>query len=174
MKQYETPIYKIVLADGPFEVRSYQAFYIVQYENKEDASASKGFMTLFKYIDKNNADNEKISMTIPVIEELESQHLVMSFVIPQKYWESIPQPKDSALHIKSFEEGYYAVIHYSGNATRQIEKRKMEELRSWIENKNFVMESNFKFAYYNSPMVPGPFRRNEILVKIVEFDLAVK
>ena len=72
--------------ENSFELRKYGQFYIVEYDNRADPDVDRGFRTLFKYISSENKDNEKISMTVPVIQEETDENRKMAFVVPEKYW----------------------------------------------------------------------------------------
>lgn len=85
MSQYETPDYDVLEKENGFELRKYRQFYIVAYDNRKDRNVNRGFRTLFKYISSENEDNEKISMTVPVIQEETEENRKMAFVAPKAY-----------------------------------------------------------------------------------------
>ncbi len=68
MSFYERPEFTIVRKEKPFEIRRYESFHGVTYSYEEDKTLDQGFQTLFKYLSKENDENVKISMTVPVIE----------------------------------------------------------------------------------------------------------
>lgn len=166
MSKYETPDYTVIEKEGPFEIRLYDDFFIVEYENQNDPDINYGFGTLFKYISKDNAQNEKINMTIPVFKETTGTGTKMAFVIPKNKWENIPKPNDSRLSIQPFEKGTFACIIYSGSWSDTKEKEQMQRLEIWLKQKNLKPISTMMVAVYNGPFIPAPFRRNEILVRI--------
>lgn len=166
MGHYESPSYEVVQQEGEFELRRYESFYIVVYENDLDPEIQNGFGTLFAYIGSNNLENKKISMTVPVIEDVRREKKKMAFVVPRAFGENIPKPKSSNLKVETFEEGFYAVITYSGRATKSLENRKSEQLHRWVEEMGWTVVSNDKLAYYNAPFVPGFLRRNEVMVRV--------
>lgn len=83
MSKYETPDYDVLEKEHAFEFREYGHFYIVEYDNRADPDVDRGFRTLFKYISSENTENEKISMTVPVIQEDAQDNRKMAFVVPQ-------------------------------------------------------------------------------------------
>lgn len=166
MSHYESPEYELIKKEEPFELRKYPAFYLVEYDNGYDPQIQNGFGTLFSYIGSNNSENKKISMTVPVIEEVMSDRKKMAFVVPKVFGQNIPRPKDQHLSVTEFEEGLYAVVVYSGRSTESLEKQKSDLLHQWIEKNQLTVESNDKLAFYNAPFTPGVFRRNEIMVKV--------
>ena len=168
MFNYETPNYEIIKTGNPIEIRLYENFYIVEYDNENDPNINNGFGTLFSYISSDNTENQKISMTIPVIEEMKDDRLKMAFVVPKEYWEKIPEPNNPNLNIKKFEKGYFAVIKYSGFSNKKKEKEKLEILEEWIEENDYNKVSNPMLAFYNPPITPPMFRRNEIMIRVEE------
>jgi len=166
MSHYESPEYEIKSKEDNYEIREYKDFYIVEYENPNDPDLSYGFGTLFKYIGKENDQNESISMTIPVIREVTSSGMKMAFVVPQSKWDNIPHPTDKRLKISKFDKGIFATITYSGSLTLDKERKQIQLLQAWIHEKNLSPLSNFMVANYNGPFTPSIFRRNEILVRV--------
>lgn len=166
MSHYESPDYELVLQEEPFELRKYAPFYLVEYDNDQDPDIENGFNALFSYIGSNNSENQKIRMTIPVIEDVKAHKKKMAFVVPKEFGQTIPKPKNKHLSVVAFEAGLYAVIVFSGRSTESIEHEKSELLHHWIEKKQWEIQSNDKLAFYNAPFTPGIFRRNEILIKI--------
>ena len=168
MSKYETPDYDILIKEDDYELRKYVDFFIVEYENKDDPEIKKGFDSLFKYISNNNKENEKISMTVPVIQEETTENKKMAFVVPKKYGHQIPEPNNSNLTVKKFDEGLFASIRYSGSSNKTKEIKMKKKLEEWIVKQDFQTESNYMFASYNAPFTPPMLRRNEILVRIIK------
>lgn len=166
MSIYETPDYEVLLKKYPFEIRRYSDFLMVEYENEEDPLSNNGFGTLFRYISNDNEEKQRISMTIPVIEEMIENKRKMAFVVPKKHWEHTPKPNDPNLSIKSFDSGSFAVIRYSGLSNKQKEQKNWERLVEWVDQKGYRRVSNAMLAFYNSPFALPMVRRNEIMVKV--------
>lgn len=166
MGKYETPDYSVETIEDGFEIREYSDFYIVEYDNDNDPNISRGFGTLFSYISDNNKQKQKISMTVPVIEELSLNKKKMAFVVSGKLKDNIPEPNDNNLAIKKFSEGKFAVIRYSGLSNETKESKMMIKLDEWLKGKGYVKQSNFMLAFYNAPFTPPMFRRNEIMVRV--------
>ena len=168
MAHYESPKYSVNLKDNNFEIRTYSAFYIVEYDNDSDPNISNGFGTLFSYISKDNDGSEKISMTVPVIEEVKNGKKKMAFVVPAEYGDQIPTPKNSHLTVKKFDKGLFAVIRYSGLSTKEKEAKMKSNLFKWLSEVGYEVQSNYMLAFYNGPFTPPMFRRNEIMVRVTK------
>lgn len=166
MSHYETPTYRVILKDESIELRDYQKFWIVKYTASAGRDADAAFQTLFSYIQGYNQTSEKIAMTVPVYQDIEAKVQNMSFVVPEKFIQGIPQPNHPNLHIETFEEGVYAVITFSG-ATKNanIEKHK-KILEAWIDTKGYKTYSGVISAIYNAPFTPPFMRRNELMLHI--------
>lgn len=166
MSKYETPDYDVLEKEHAFELREYGHFYIVEYDNRADPDVDRGFRTLFKYISSENTENEKISMTVPVIQEDAQDNRKMAFVVPQKYWDRVPQPKDPNLKVERFDEGLFVVVRFSGKRSRSKEKSMKKDLDQWIAKKGLLKQSAFMLASYSGPFTLPMFKRNEIWVRV--------
>ena len=101
MSKYETLDYEVLVKDDEYEIRKYVDFFIVEYENEDDPEIDDGFGSLFKYISSDNKDNQKISMTSPVIQEVTEENKKMAFVVPGKLGQHIPEPNNPNLKVKN-------------------------------------------------------------------------
>jgi len=128
MSLYERPDYEVLLSEDQFELRQYNDFYIVEYDNETDPEVENGFGSLFKYISKDNKAHQKISMTVPVIEEIAGDHMKMAFVVPKAQWDNIPEPNNKFLSVQKFESGLFAVRKYGGLSNEKKENKMIEEL----------------------------------------------
>lgn len=168
MGKYETPDYEVLMKEDDCEIRKYLHFYIVEYENADDAENNDGFGTLFKYISSDNKDNQKISMTTPVIQEQDQGNQKMAFVVPGKFGKDIPQPNNPNLNIRKFHEGLFAVIRYSGLSNKSKELKMKEKLQSWILENDYKEDSDYMLAFYNGPFTLPMLRRNEIWIRVIK------
>ncbi len=166
MSKYETLDYEILIKEDEYEIRKYINFFVVEYEDSNDPEIKDGFGSLFKYISDDNKENEKISMTTPVIQEVTNEIKKMAFVVPGKYGEHIPEPNNPNLRVKKFDEGLFAALKYSGFSNKGKELKMMKKLEEWVLGKGYEIESNYMLAFYNAPFTPPMFRRNEIWVRI--------
>lgn len=164
---YESPKYSVVIKEKNIEIRLYEEFNIVLYENPRDKNANSGFNTLFSYISKGNQKEEKIKMTVPVLEEEKGGLRTLSFVVPSKYsLDDIPAPKSSLIRVDKIEGGYFASIRYSGIPTEKSYESNLDKLVQFLKKKNYNISSQFYRAYYDPPFQLPFLRRNEILVRL--------
>lgn len=169
---YETARYEVVEKDGSIEIRSYPELKLVSTSMKFSAQGNDGsFMRLFGYISGKNDSQQKIAMTTPVFmdpEESDKQGK-MSFVLPEKFSDrSVPEPSANGVEIDTRPAGRYAVIRFSGWLNDKTAAKAEEKLRSWLAERGLKAEAEMEAAGYDPPITPGPFRRNEVLLRLTE------
>lgn len=174
MSRYETPPYTVIAKDGAIEVRRYEAFSVVTYTSSQDPYGEAAFNTLFRYIQGDNRSNQRIAMTVPVFESpaTAKKGMAMSFVVPQKVLDAIPKPKHPDLHIETFKPGDYAVITFSGTASRTRVLKQEAILSQWLADKGKQAVSEMYVAYYNAPFTLPFMRHNEVLVAIAASEVS--
>ena len=164
---YESPDYQVVETFGDIEIRKYSSYSIVTYDNPGDKTSSQGFSSLFSYISKGNEREEKISMTVPVIDEKKQDRTTMSFVVPSKFnRKDIPLPKSDFLSVRVMEEGYFAAIRFRGNPTAKRLEENEARLRDFVREKGYRELSNYYNAFYDPPFQLPLIKRNDIMVRI--------
>jgi hypothetical protein len=154
------------------ELREYPALKLASVAGVMNNEA---FWILFRYITGNNRIKQKIAMTAPVItsEKIEmttpvvSEPEMMSFILPSKYMiEEPPDPMDKRIQIRKIPPKEVAVIRFKGYAREKSVQEEKHRLLAILQ-KNGVQTIGTPFLMqYNSPMVPGIFRRNEVGVEI--------
>ena len=171
---YESAEYKVVEADGKFEVRDYPDLMLVATTTKLDAQGRDGsFMKLFRYISGANESEQKISMTTPVFMENDADASVqMGFVIPKDVAiRGVPKPTGGQVDVRKRVGGRFAVVRFPGQLTSKLVKVSEAKLRAWMESKSLVADvsaeaSGVESAGYDPPFTPGPLRRNEVLIRL--------
>lgn len=154
-----------MLKEDKYEIREYLGFSIIEHEN--DQGSNSGFQTLFNYISNDNKENQKMSMTVPVIQERTKENKKMAFVVPDQFAENTPKPNNPNLQVKKFDRGLFAVIQYSGLSSEAKELKMNKKLEQWILDKGYKKQSNYMIASYNPPFTLPILRRNEIWVRVI-------
>lgn len=156
---YETAPYKVVRADGAFEIREYPEIRIATTRSDESGS---GFMRLFRYIDGGNVQKEKIAMTTPVF-MVDGK---MAFVLPDEFKTAAPAPASDQVSVDTMKAQHVAAYRYNGGRSAKGEAQALEKLKAWmLENKLQAAGAAFG-AYYDPPWTPGSLRRNEMLIPV--------
>ena len=108
-----------------------------------------------------------LSMTAPVLNNLDGEKLTTAFVMPKQYsMEVLPQPKNPELQFKEIPERYMASITFSGNINQEIIDKKKQELLKWLKERNITTIGSAELARYNPPFIPGFLKRNEVLIEV--------
>jgi hypothetical protein len=160
-----------LISSGPgFEIRHYPAYVLVTVNERGDfeSAGSRGFRPLFNYIAGVNANQQKIAMTAPVLQEpLSPAEHAVSFVMPKDFsLESLPAPSAAGVTIVPVEEHYAAAIKFSGSWNSQRFASKGEELLTAVKQAGLATIGSLYWARFDPPFKPGFMKHNEVLIKI--------
>ena len=169
----EEPNFKILVDEGELEIRSYDEYLVAEtaVEGSFDTASRKGFRRVAGYIfgeNKNSiGQSEKIQMTAPVTVKPDNEGWVLHFVMPSNYdMSQLPVPNNNSILLKKIEAHLAAVIIFSGFTTDAKIQNKTEELKVWLEKKDFKIAGPQQIARYNDPFTLPWLRRNEIIFKV--------
>ena len=182
----EEPEFAVLESSGALELRSYNSVIVAEtlVSGSMDEASSAGFRLIADYIFGNNTsvrgDNEKISMTAPVVMEPASEKISMTvpvsieqkagqwrvhFVMPGEYtMETLPRPNNPAVTLREVPARNYAVIRFSGFTGEDKIAAKTAELMTWLNGKGITPLGKPELARYNPPWTLPFLRRNEIMV----------
>jgi hypothetical protein len=171
---YESAEYKVIEKDGSFEIREYPELTLATTSSKFAGQGSDGsFMRLFRYISGANDAEQKVAMTTPVFMEPDTDKSPgqMGFVIPKKVAaEGAPSPTGDKVQLQKRPGGRFAVVRFNGRMTIEDTKKAETSLRKWMSERGLEAEDKAEFAGYDPPWTPGPLRRNEVLIRLLEAD----
>lgn len=170
----EEPAYSVVQSYPEFEVREYPAFRVaeVTLAGDADSTGDEGFRILAGYIFGQNAAQEKITMTAPVLQMPESEaerpaRYVVQFTMPAALKpDQVPTPDDSRIKLTAVPAGRMAVIRYSGRWTTTNYEEHLAALRAAVARAGLATEGEPLYARYNPPFMPWFMRRNEIWLRL--------
>ena len=176
--------YQIIEQDGKFDIRQYDDYWVVRTEAEGDykESTSQAFRKLFAYISGKNRQEEKISMTGPVIQQEQGEKIAMTgpvlqqessngwrmeFVLPSKYNDRRPpEPLDEEVSIVKVQGFKAAVLSYSGNLGEDKYTLKVEELLAGVNSRGLKTVGEPFSAGYDPPWTIPFLKRNEVLVRV--------
>ncbi|AWW75285.1 hypothetical protein CD351_12680 [Erythrobacter sp. KY5] len=185
----EEPAYRSVLEDKNFELRQYEPMIVAEVTHMGDRRRASGasFRRLAAYIfaqDRPGGDRERIAMTAPVIHERidQDQPIAMTspvlqdetatgewrmrFVMPSRFtMETLPTPP-SDIALTKVPARRVAAVRFNGNGSNADLAKMKAKLAAWVEDQNLTPVGDFEYAFYDAPMVPGPMRRNEVLIEV--------
>ena len=156
--------YEVTRSEGRFELRRYPSLAVARTPMHGDRDAS--FKRLFRFISGENERKEKISMTTPVLFDTSSRNRMTFFMPAATRHRGIPQPASKEVEVDQQPGSEVAVVRFSGPMREQSERRAVEELRAWLRTEGLESNGEPFIAYYDSPMIPGPLRRNEAMIPI--------
>ena len=169
MSLYESLPYQTIKKDGIIEIRKYNDFLLASTKTKTDNSQSSGFSNVFRYISGNNSQNQKISMTTPVVTYQEEDELVTGFYVPSKFnKDSVPKPSSKQVFINEMKSSLYAVIRFRGSWTEKNLSKYDDMLQAYIHTSKYEIISKRFLLRYQPPFIPGIFRNNEIAYQVKE------
>ena len=156
--------YNVVHKTNIYEIRFYSERLVVEsiYNN-----GSSTFRKLFKYISGDNNSSEKIEMTIPVNQIKKDNNDFMQFILPSRFnKKTIPIPLNSDVKISSIDEGYFAVIEYSGRPSDKNFKEYGQILKEELLKDKILIKGLAIKATYNGPFTLPLLRRNEAMFNV--------
>ena len=180
----EEPAFKSVLHEGAFEVRDYPALVVaeVTVTGDQKEAASKGFRLLAGYIFGGNTRRQSIAMTAPVAQAPKSEKIAMTapvtqiqsagewvvrFTMPSAYsMEKLPEPNDPKVHLRALPPTRFAVLQFSGLASKDNVAAKTAELEKLTGTHHLRAIGPASLAQYDPPWTLWFMRRNEVMLPV--------
>ena len=189
----EQPTYETLVEEDRFEVRQYDPMLVaeVTHTGERSRALNAGFRRLAAYIfaqerpgrNEGEEQSEAIAMTSPVIVD-QAEEIAMTspviqdperegrwrtrFVMPRKYTlETLPDAADD-ITLTEVPARRLAVVRFAGASSSRNLERAEEILREWMAGREIEAIGPAEYAFYDSPMVPSRFRRNEVLIPVAE------
>ena len=176
------PDYRVLASDGDFEIRAYPAIIVAEtvVQGERKAALNRGFGLLADYIFAKSRTGEALPMTAPVLQDSGNpmasdpplfDDLVeggwrVRFVMPDgRSVDDLPEPPD-AIDLVELPPRRVGVIRFSGVANDDRLAEFEDQLRGWLTRQNEQASSEPEYAFYNSPMIPPPLRRSEVLIPL--------
>jgi DNA gyrase inhibitor GyrI len=178
-KSTEEPGYRPLVTDGDHQIRDYPPLTVAEtvVEGSRRDALDRGFSLLADYIFAKSRDGEKLEMTVPVVQDggdpmasdpplfdddLEGAAWRTRFVMPAgRSADELPEPPDG-IQLVELPPRKVAVVSFSGRATDNLLREQEDRLRGWLAKRGEKSNGEPEYAFYNSPMIPGPLRRNEV------------
>lgn len=168
-KNVEKPRHRVVEEDGHFEVREYPELLVAEatVAGERSYALDKGFGQLADYIFAKSRDGEKVAMTAPVLSAgAGGQDWVTRFVMPEHFTRETLPAADPGIRISTLPARRVAAVRFAGTADEATIADYEEQLRHWVGAKKLKVAGEPERAFYNSPFIPGPLRRTEVLIPI--------
>ena len=133
-----------------------------------DMSSSNGkFGILANYIFGGNKEEVQISMTSPVVYQLDSSS-TFSFIMPESWLgKKLPKPNNDNIFFDVVKNQYVAVLEFGGYAKQEICERKHREMMEVLQNLGIKTSNSYSVAVYQAPYQVLN-RKNEIWIELNE------
>ena len=134
----------------------------------DNMSSSNGkFGILANYIFGGNQDEVQISMTSPVIYQLDSSP-TFSFIMPESWLgKELPKPNNDNIFFDVVKNQYVAVLEFGGYAKQEICERKHREMIEVLQDLGIKISDSYSVAVYQAPYQVLN-RKNEIWIELNE------
>jgi len=174
----EEPAFRSLETDGDHQIRDYPALTVAEtvVNGPRRDALDKGFRVLADYLFAKSRQGEKLAMTVPVMQDggdpmasdpplfdddLEGAWRTR-FVMPVELArDELPEPPDG-VELVELTARKVAVVSFSGRANDHVLREQEDRLRGWLAKRGVKSNCEPEYAFYNSPMIPGPLRRNEV------------
>ena len=169
----EEPEFRALETDGDHQIRDYPAFTVAEtvVAGRRKDALRDGYRALAEYL--KSAD---LGFAVPVVQDggdpmasdpplfdddLEGAWRTR-FVMPAgRRADELPEPPEG-VELVDLPARRVAVVSFSGRATDDQLKEQDDRLRGWLAKRGEKSSGEPEYAFYNSPLIPGPLRRNEV------------
>lgn len=176
------PEYRVLSSEGDLEIRAYPAIIVAEtvVRGPRKAALKQGFGILADYIFARSRDGEALPMTVPVLQDggdpMASDPPVfddmveggwrMRFVMPGgRTRADLPEPP-KAVELVEIPARRVGAVRFTGVADDDRLVEHENRLRGWLSRREERAEAEAEYAFYNSPMIPPPLRRTEVLIPL--------
>ena len=182
--QYEEPAYTVEASHPGFEVRAYAPTIEarVTLKGTRQAATREGFGVLAGYLFGGNTAQQGIAMTTPVSAAPASQTIDMTtpvsaapagdgwtvaFTMPSKWaLDTLPRPDDDRVELVEVSGVRAAVRTFRGRGASAAVEAEEAALRAAMRDAGLPSEGAATIAQFDPPWVLGPWRRNEVQIRL--------
>jgi len=177
-RSLEEPDFRALETEGDYQLRHYPALTVAETlvrGSRRDA-LGQAFRRLSDYLQARPREGARLAMTAPVLQDggdpmasdpplfddaLEGAWRTRFIMPADRAVEALPRPSEGVA-IARIPERRVAVVSFAGRATDQRLAEQEDRLRGWLARRGEQAGGEPEYAFYNSPMIPGPLRRNEV------------
>ena len=177
------PEYRVLMSDGEFELRAYPEMVVAEavVRGPRKEALGRGFQRLADYIFAKSRPGEALPMTVPVLQDggdpmasdpplfdddLAEGAWRVRFVMPEgRSVADLPAPPDG-IALVELAARRLGAARFSGVADDDRLAEHEDRLRGWLTRQGEAAHGEPEYAFYNSPMIPPPLRRSEVLIPL--------
>ena len=164
-RKTESPSYTIDASDGPIELRHYPALVVAEtiQPGTRDRALGNGFGLLADYVYAESREGPELPMAVPVVAfPIDGESWAVRFMMPEgRAMGALPDP-GPGVRLAEVPARRLAAIRFGGTPADRLLAQKEADLRRWIAGRGLVAVGAAEHAYFNSPMIPGPLKQNEV------------
>ena len=177
-RSQEEPEFRPLETDGDHQIRDYPALTVAEtlVNGPRREALDQGHRILADYLAAKSRDGDELPMLNPVIQDsgapmasdpplfdddLEGAWRTR-FVMPAgRNADDLPDTPEG-VELVELPARKVAVLSFSGRWTDAQLREQEDRLRGWLSKRGVKPRGEPEYAFYNSPMIPGPLRRNEV------------
>ena len=177
-RSQEEPEFRPLETDGDHQIRDYPVLTVAEtlINGPRSEALDQGHRILADYLAAKSRDGDELPMLNPVIQDsgapmasdpplfdddLEGAWRTR-FVMPAgRNADDLPDTPEG-VELVELPARKVAVLSFSGRWTDAQLREQEDRLRGWLSKRGVKPRGEPEYAFYNSPMIPGPLRRNEI------------
>jgi len=177
-KSAEEPDYRALESDGDYQIRDYPALTVAEtvVEGPRRDALKQGYQILTDYLFAKSREGEKLELAVPVLQdagdpmasdpplfddELEGAWRTRIVMPADRSVDDLPEAPEG-VELVELPARKVAVVGFSGWAGDKLLCEQEDRLRGWLARRGEMVETEPEYAFYNSPLIPGPLRRNEV------------
>lgn len=175
------PDYRVLVSENDLQIRSYPAVTVAEtvVAGARKEALNEGYRILSDYLTAKSRPGIKLPMRVPVMQdagnpmasdpplfddEIEGGWRIR-FTLPDE--NELPDPPEGVSVVK-LPARRVGVATFSGTAHDERLTAAEDRLRGWLtRHGEECLKAEPEYAFYNSPMIPPPLRRNEVILALV-------
>ncbi|RVT87367.1 heme-binding protein [Rhodobacteraceae bacterium CCMM004] len=176
-KENEAATYTVDQTVDGAELRRYDPMIRaeVRVEGDQETAMDEGFGRLAGYIFGDNAAEEKVAMTVPVLQTNTNRVDVtggegvwtVAFMMPSRWTvETLPRPQDGGIVFVEVPGERWLTRMLEDRATPEALEEAEADLRRIAEAEGLTPSGPVRFAFYDDPLTPYWKRRNEVALRV--------
>jgi DNA gyrase inhibitor GyrI len=175
------PDYRVLASEREFEIRSYPAVAVAEtvVQGRRKEALNEGYRILSDYLTARSRPGEKLPMRVPIFQDagnpMASDPPLFDDELGEGGWRvrlTLPQDRElpdapAGVSLVEIPARRVGVARFSGTADDHKLAAHEDALRGWLARhgeKGLQIEP--EYAFYNSPMIPPPLRRVEVLLPL--------
>lgn len=179
-KSTPEPDFRVLVSEGDLQIRSYPpvtvAETIVAGPRKE--ALNEGYRILSDYLTAKSREGEKLPMRVPVLQDagnpMASDPPVFDDEVEGGWRVRLTLPGGTELPeapagvtLVEIPARRVGAATFHGTAHDERLQAAEDRLRGWLNRHGEeCLKAEPEYAFYNSPMIPPPLRRNEVLLAL--------